>query len=231
MTSDLMQLSFLEMQALEQEIGVKEFDKRILGQIEYQSKNDSQNEPAKVKTNHLKKKSFAKDSKRWDPVEISSKIKPNSKQLKAGTRDIRIRDPRFDNTSGTFDKDLFAKGYAFLDDMKASEERDLKKFIKTSKDENKVFEAKQKLQKMKIFSRKKKEEKVEEKKLKEWKKAEADAVLSGKKRPFFLKKSEQKKLNLAEKFKELKKTGQLDKYMEKKRKRNAAKLKKRTEGK
>jgi len=229
MTSDLMQLSFLEMQELEQEIGVKEFDKRILGQIEYQSKNnDSQNEPAKVKTNHLKKKNFAKDSKKWEPVEISSKIKPNSKQLKG---DIRIRDPRFDNTSGTFDKDLFAKGYAFLDDMKASEEQDLKKFIKTSKDENKVFEAKQKLQKMKIFSRKEKKEKVEEKKLKEWKKTEADAVLSGKKRPFFLKKSEQKKLNLAEKFKELKRTGQLDKYMEKKRKRNAAKLKKRTEGK
>ena len=51
------------------------------------------------------------------------------------------------------------------------------------------------------------------------------AVKEGK-RPFFLKKSERKKLELAEKFKALKESGKLKTYMEKKRKRNAGKLKK-----
>ena len=69
------------------------------------------------------------------------------------------------------------------------------------------------------------EKKVDDK-LKSMKKAELAAVKEGKKKPFFLKKSERKKLSLAEKFKELKQNGKLEKYMEKKRKRNAAKLKK-----
>ena len=75
-----------------------------------------------------------------------------------------------------------------------------------------------------LFSSPPPEKKVDEK-LKSMKKAELAAVKEGKK-PFFLKKSERKKLTLAEKFKELKQSGKLEKYMEKKRKRNAAKLKK-----
>ncbi|CAF92883.1 unnamed protein product, partial [Tetraodon nigroviridis] len=42
-------------------------------------------------------------------------------------------------------------------------------------------------------------------------------------RPFFLKKSEKKKLQLAEKFQQLKKSGKLENFLSKKRKRNATK--------
>ena len=41
--------------------------------------------------------------------------------------------------------------------------------------------------------------------------------------PFFLKKSEIKKVAMEEKFKDLKQSGKLGKYMEKKRKRNSNK--------
>jgi ribosomal RNA-processing protein 36 len=51
---------------------------------------------------------------------------------------------------------------------------------------------------------------------------EKDAVAHGKK-PYFLKKSEKKKLELLAKYEELKSSGRLEKYMAKRRKKNAAK--------
>lgn len=51
---------------------------------------------------------------------------------------------------------------------------------------------------------------------------EKQAVREGK-RPFYLKESDKKQLMLVEKFKELKKAGRLDNYLEKKRKHNASK--------
>lgn len=51
---------------------------------------------------------------------------------------------------------------------------------------------------------------------------EKAAVAAGKK-PFFLKKSEKRKRELLAKYEELKSAGQLDKYMAKRRKKNAAK--------
>jgi len=51
---------------------------------------------------------------------------------------------------------------------------------------------------------------------------EREAVKKGKK-PFYLKKSEQKKEELVEKYQELKTSGKLDKFLEKRRKKNSAK--------
>lgn len=43
------------------------------------------------------------------------------------------------------------------------------------------------------------------------------------KQPFYLKKSDKRKRELVAKYEELKATGQLDKYMEKRRRKNASK--------
>jgi ribosomal RNA-processing protein 36 len=51
---------------------------------------------------------------------------------------------------------------------------------------------------------------------------EKAAVAAGKK-PFFLSKSEKRKRELVAKYEELKSSGRLDKYMAKRRKKNAAK--------
>jgi ribosomal RNA-processing protein 36 len=51
---------------------------------------------------------------------------------------------------------------------------------------------------------------------------ERGAVKDGKK-PFYLKKSEQRRLELVAKYEELKGSGKLEKYLEKRRKKNAAK--------
>jgi ribosomal RNA-processing protein 36 len=52
--------------------------------------------------------------------------------------------------------------------------------------------------------------------------SEKEAIAGGKK-PFFLKKSEKRKRELLAKYEDLKVSGRLDKYMEKRRKKNAAK--------
>jgi len=251
---DLLSLSFKEIQELEGEIGQKEFQRKYnrvlslaassLGESAQSDAADADRSTTNNNNNNNNNNSDKEDStfsskskrpkkktaEKWEPVEMSSKIKPKSTTSLHGSSMQRqkaagIRDPRFDDVSGAFDEDLFEKGYAFLKDIKAEDERNLKKFIKVSKEEEKVEEAKNKLKAIKRASREETKEKKVEAKLKSLKKAEMAAVKEGKK-PFFLKKSERKKLTLAEKFKELKQSGKLEKYMEKKRKRNAAKLKK-----
>lgn len=250
---ELLSLSFGEIQELEREIGLKEFQRRYgetlsnvasaAGPKGDQSRKDEgeadqssinkQNHQLMTKSN--KKGKNSSKTEKWEPLEISSKIKPkkhrdfSSSSSSSGhskSTTTKIRDPRFDDLCGTFDKDLFDKGYGFIKEIRDEDERDLKKFVKSSKEEEKVEEAKQKLKAMKRASREQTQEKKVDDKLKSMKKAELAAVKEGKKKPFFLKKSERKKLSLAEKFKELKQNGKLEKYMEKKRKRNAAKLKK-----
>lgn len=251
---ELLSLSFGEIQELEREIGLKEFQRRYgetlsnvasaagpkgdqsrkLDVEADQSSNNKQNHQLMTKSN--KKGKNSSKIEKWEPLEISSKIKPkkhrdfsSSSSSSTGhskSTTTKIRDPRFDDLCGTFDKDLFDKGYGFIKEIRDEDERDLKKFVKSSKEEEKVEEAKQKLKAMKRTSREQTQEKKVDDKLKSMKKAELAAVKEGKKKPFFLKKSERKKLSLAEKFKELKQNGKLEKYMEKKRKRNAAKLKK-----
>jgi ribosomal RNA-processing protein 36 len=67
-----------------------------------------------------------------------------------------------------------------------------------------------------------KREEVQKKKAHERKKLERELVLQGKK-PFYTKKSDEKTLELLEKFTDLKQKGQLNKYLVKKKRRNAAK--------
>lgn len=243
--ADLLDLSFKEIQDLEREIGLKEFQKRYGEVISNTAAKVTKRPPVDAtetsdddKEKDLKEERFnatrktkkkKKTTEKWEPVELSSKVKPRS--LHSGPtkpnpqKTAKIRDPRFDDVCGTFDKDLFEKGYGFINEMKAEEERSLKKFIKSAKEGEELEEAKEKLKAMKRASGEQTKEKKVDEKLKSLKKAELAAVKEGKK-PFFLKKSERKKLTLAEKFKELKQSGKLEKYMEKKRKRNAAKLKK-----
>jgi ribosomal RNA-processing protein 36 len=57
----------------------------------------------------------------------------------------------------------------------------------------------------------------------EWKDREKSKLEAGKK-PYYLKDSEKRKLVLEKKFEKLQETGQLEKYMAKKRKRQASKL-------
>lgn len=213
---------------MEQEVGLKEFQRRY-GDYGFardlKNSHSKSSDPESVGHSEKKTQKRKKSAEKWEPVEMSSKVKTKKFACKSPQISTKIRDPRFDDLSGEYNEKEFEKGYAFLKEIEAEDERNLKKFVKVSEQEEMVEDAKRKLKNIKRLSREKTNGRKIDEKMRTLKKAELAAVKEGKK-PFFLKKSERKKLALAEKFKELKQSGKLEKYMEKKRKRNAAKLKK-----
>ncbi|KAK4191371.1 hypothetical protein QBC35DRAFT_486992 [Podospora australis] len=144
-----------------------------------------------------------------------------------GSKKTQARDPRFmpaTHSESKIDEIKAKKAYAFLDEYRESEMQDLKQAIKKCKN---PYE-KEKLQKelLVMESKKKAQERKEraEKVIEEHRRQEKELVKQGK-TPFYLKKSEQKKRVLEKQFAGLKK-GQVDKAIERRRKKVAGKEKK-----
>jgi len=158
------------------------------------------------------------------PAEVSSKKAVSRRREVVPVAKRIYRDPRFDPVSGPVDEVKFRKAYSFLDDYREDEMKELKAAIKTTKDED----AKEKLKRtlMAMESRKKaqvskdKEREVLEKHRKE----EKELVRQGKK-PYYLKKPELKKRVLVERYGQMK-GKQLDKVIERRRKKIEGKEKK-----
>lgn len=157
------------------------------------------------------------------PMEMSSK-KPVSR-----FREIiqvpkkATRDPRFESLSGQLDVERFKKRYNFLyEDNLPAEKEELKTQMKKSNDPEEVNELKSRLswidKQLKSTGMKHTEREI----LAEHKKKEREAAKQGK-QPYYLKNSEIQKRKLIEKYKELKASGKLEAYIEKKRRKNAAK--------
>uniref|UniRef100_A0A8C6NGM7 rRNA biogenesis protein RRP36 n=2 Tax=Melopsittacus undulatus TaxID=13146 RepID=A0A8C6NGM7_MELUD len=160
------------------------------------------------------------------PLEMSSKKPvPFLRQVVSVRKKIH-RDPRFDDLSGEYKPEIFMKTYSFLDSIKKQEKEMIQKQLKKCRN----VEQKEKLQQ--LLNRMKQQEQAQQKqqKLRErelaWKRQQRELAKQGKK-PFFLKKSEMKKLELADKYAELKRSGKLESFLNKKRKRNAIKDKRR----
>ncbi|ORY89888.1 hypothetical protein BCR43DRAFT_117604 [Syncephalastrum racemosum] len=162
-----------------------------------------------------------KRDNRHKPMEISSKRAVSRLRDVVPRAAVKRRDPRFDKLSGDFHEEGFEKSYAFLEQYKESEKAMLQERIKREKDPEQRAEAEALLTKM--ISREKAEKQARRKKelLRERKKAEATLVKQGKK-PYFLKKSEEKKLFLMDQYKKLGEKN-MDKILEKRRRKNAAK--------
>ncbi|KAI9199608.1 uncharacterized protein BJ171DRAFT_427564, partial [Polychytrium aggregatum] len=155
------------------------------------------------------------------PMEVSSKKPVSRARTVVELPKRQIRDPRFESLSGRFNEDLFKRSYGFLSDYRADEMKQLREQIAKTKNIQERERMDRTLQKM-ISKQKSKERDDDRKKLKsEWKKSELDMVKRGKK-PFFLKKADAKKLELVSKFKNMS-PKEVDKVLEKRRKRNAAK--------
>lgn len=157
------------------------------------------------------------------PMEVSCK-KPVSR-----FRDViqapkkLIRDPRFESLCGKLDTDGFKKRYSFLyEEELPAEKEQLRKQLKKTNDPSVIEEIQNRIswinKQLKSDSTKHRDNAI----LAEHKKKEREAVKHGKK-PFYLKKSEIKKRRLLEKYEELKASNQLEHYIRKRRKKNAAK--------
>ena len=155
------------------------------------------------------------------PVEMSSK-KPVSvlRDAVQGKR-RHVRDPRFDSLAGQYNEAAFKKRYSFLyDEALPKERQEIKDNMKKVKSSRKQEMLKRKLSKITQQLKSEEERRKQEARTKKVKE-QHKKVAGGKK--YYLKKSEQKKQELILKYEELKDSGRLEKYMEKRRKKNAAK--------
>ncbi|ORZ19587.1 hypothetical protein BCR42DRAFT_371231 [Absidia repens] len=162
-----------------------------------------------------------KRSSKHSPMEMSSKRKVGRFRDVVETASTKRRDPRFDKLSGQLNQDLFEKSYGFLDDYKQSEQAQLKEQLTKTKDPEERERLKSILTRMKSQETAAANTKRKQMLARERKKVEADLVKQGK-QPYFLKNSEKRKLELVDKYNQLGEKN-MDRILEKRRKKNANK--------
>ncbi|XP_066215494.1 kelch domain-containing protein 3 isoform X2 [Saccopteryx leptura] len=156
------------------------------------------------------------------PLEMSAKVRvPFLRQVVPVSKKV-TRDPRFDNLSGEYNPEVFGKTYQFLSDIRAKEKELVKKQLKkhrSGEEHDKLQQLLQRMEQQELSQQEQKRQQELRLALKQERRAQAQEGH----RPYFQKKSEQRQLALAEKFKELKRSKKLDSFLSRKRRRNAGK--------
>lgn len=193
---------------------------------------DEEDDTPKPREQAPKREKPPSRSSKHAPQEVSSKRPVSRKREIIPVKKVQYRDPRFDplvtgqSVKTKADEDHVRKAYAFLDEYRDDELRKLKGAIKKAR----TPAEKEQLQRayMSMESRKKAREKRDKERavVEEHRRREKELVKEGvKSRPFYLKRSEQKKQLLTDQFSALSEK-QREKAIEKKRKKVAGKEKK-----
>eukprot|EP01134_Creolimax_fragrantissima_P004966 CFRG4966T1 len=234
---ELESLPFVELQALRDRIGMvkfKELFQSVSGTknigvaeektVERPARGGKLQSSSKLKKDIKGKDAVSKNkrSSKNAPRETSSKQTVTRLRKVVDVKLAKARDPRFDDLSGTYNSDLWQKAYGFIDEYRAEELAQLQVELRKEKDLSKREEIQSLIEKMKQADNQKRREQARSALKSMARKSEAKAVAQGKV-PFYLKKSEQKRLDLVAKFNHLKDKGELDKYLEKRRKKNTSK--------
>ena len=202
----LSKMSIEEIQRLKNKLGTRLFDKKMSGTNEQQKsdfKRDNKNRPREM--------SSKKQVKRFREVVVASKLEK--------------RDPRFDPNCGDFDDKLFKENYNFVNEYKAGDLKFLKKQLQEEEDSERKKSIKYLIQRTENQLRQLEHDKSKE----EEKKAEIEERRNQLKagiKPKYISKSKLKEKELINKYKKLKETGGLDKYISKKTKKNTSKERK-----
>lgn len=160
------------------------------------------------------------------PQEVSSKVPVSVlRQVVAPVRH-KAHDPRFDTALGHYNADLFAKSYAFVGDLQRQELAELQTRLKATRDVREADRMQRVVDRLKSMEATKRRTENQKLLLKERRQVEQELVAKGK-RPFYLKKTDVRRMELADKYKKLKeKSGDkaidVDKLVEKRRKHKAA---------
>ncbi|XP_071962055.1 ribosomal RNA processing protein 36 homolog [Antedon mediterranea] len=210
--NELSEVSFEELQKLQETLGTKIYEEAMFGNKRKQKRTS--NQPPKF--NRLNKNR---------PQEISSKKTITRRREVVPVNSRTSRDPRFDDLSGEFKEEAFNQNYSFLKDIRKNEQEQVQKEIKKAQDTEKQAQLKNLLQKMKQKEKSEENKQRQKEMEKQRRAAERELIKQGKK-PFYLKKSEKRKAELTEKYKMLKESGKLDTYIAKRRKKNASKQRK-----
>ncbi|VUC34959.1 unnamed protein product [Clonostachys rosea] len=169
----------------------------------------------------------AKRTSKHAPQEQSSKRPVSRRREVVSVENKRVaRDPRFDPVIGgaRLNEARTKKAYAFLDEYREKELAELRVQAKKAKDPEVKEDLKRQIMSMESKKKAQKKKDEEEALLAEHRKKEKEMVAQGK-QPFYLKKSEQKKQLLINRYAGMTK-GQVDKAIERKRKKVAGKEKK-----
>ncbi|KAJ1982800.1 rRNA biogenesis protein rrp36 [Dimargaris xerosporica] len=156
------------------------------------------------------------------PTVMSSKRPVSRFRQVIATQAKRTRDPRFDEQCGHLNEGLFKQAYKFLDEYQQQEEAELRAELKATKDLDRREQIKRTLSVM-ASQRNAEEQKAKRKQIiREHRKSEMVQIEKGK-QPYYLKKADIKQIELADKFNGIQDPRRLEKVMERRRKRNAAK--------
>jgi len=181
------------------------------------------NEAAERRAGRRDRREFSRSSKHA-PTEVSSKKAVSRKREVIPIIKRDYRDPRFEPLAGPVDESKVRQAYSFLDDYRDDEIQELKAAIKRTKDDDAREKLKRALASMEskkqAQSRKIKQQEI----LDRHREEEKELVKQGK-QPFYLKKAEQKKRALLDRFSQLK-SKQVDHIIERRRRKLESRAKK-----
>ncbi|KAL9022609.1 MAG: hypothetical protein Q9185_000187 [Variospora sp. 1 TL-2023] len=159
-------------------------------------------------------------SSKHAPAELSSKKAVSRKREVIPTTKRDLRDPRFEPLTGPLDEKKAKKNYGFLDGYRESEIAELRSVLRQTKDPAAKEELQRALLRMESRNMSQRRKNEEQEILRAHRAKEKGLIKQGKK-PFYLKKAEQKKLALVHRFEGMK-GKQADKAIERRRKKKAS---------
>uniref|UniRef100_A0A8D2CP20 rRNA biogenesis protein RRP36 n=1 Tax=Sciurus vulgaris TaxID=55149 RepID=A0A8D2CP20_SCIVU len=209
LSSGIADMSFEELLKLQSQVGTKTYKQLVAGNITKKQGSRPPIQNACVADKHR-------------PLEMSAKVRvPFLRQVVPVSKKV-ARDPRFDDLSGEYNPEVFDKTYQFLNDIRAKEKELVKKQLKkhhSGEEHEKLQQLLQRMEQQEMAQQERKRQQELRLALKQEQRTQAQQGH----RPYFLKKSEQRQLVLAEKFKELKRSKKLESFLSRKRHRNAGK--------
>jgi ribosomal RNA-processing protein 36 len=138
----------------------------------------------------------------------------------AGTGGVgKAFDPRFEEHCGPLHEDMLKTHYGFINDMRAKERDEVRDQLRKEPTNDTL---RSQLRSMEAEEARRRAEERRDEIRRELKKEEREKVKLGKK-PFFVKESAVRERELEQKFNDLKATGGVQKFIEKRRKRHASK--------
>nr|XP_057921354.1 ribosomal RNA processing protein 36 homolog [Doryrhamphus excisus] len=201
---ELSKMSFEEVMELQNKVGTKVYQEMAYGPTKRQQS--------------AKRKRVNKNR----PMEMSSKKAAPFLRQVVPVKKATLRDPRFDDLSGEYKADIFERTYNFIHDIRRRETQAIQKELKKTKNTDEKEKLNFLLKKMANQERARLNREQQREQELQFKKEQREQANKGA-RPFFLKKGDKKKVRLAERYTQLKKSGKLEKFLSKKRKRNAIK--------
>ncbi|KAH8267292.1 hypothetical protein KR018_004748, partial [Drosophila ironensis] len=215
---DLKSMSFEEIMKLKEQLGAKVYKEAVLG--------------AQSSRNQLRKPKPKSELKRLNknrPREMSSRRQVpflGAEQRTEKKITTSTRDPRFDEKSGTYNIETFKKNYQFVSQIRQREVGQLKKQLDEVEDPEEKHKIKDTMQRLINKNVEDKKWHSKQKKLNK-EKAYIQKKHNEGHEPHYFTKKERRAKELVAQFEQLKSAGKLNKHLEKRRKKNAAKDRKR----